>query len=256
MIECGANAPHLQTLAMPCLAASWESLLVFAVIVLLSGLSNWLKQRQARREVDQSRPSRPTTRGREPVPPPVHPPQAPEETDWERELRRLFGEEPEPPPSRPLPAPPPIEAQPPPLHPRPGTVVAPPPREQSLEPLFEPAASARDTHEAPSVEDWIREGGVIQLPSSPAMTAQHGVSSIARRAVAHTRGGSPIEGQVSRPMESRRRVFSPEIARVRAQLRQSRTAREVFLATVLLGAPRGLEDHTWPVSSTSATCAR
>ncbi len=43
---------------MPSFAASWESLLVFLVIVLLSGLSNWLKQRQSRRqeaELDEAR---------------------------------------------------------------------------------------------------------------------------------------------------------------------------------------------------------
>ncbi len=239
---------------MPCLAASWESLLVFAVIVLLSGLSNWLKQRQARREEEQSRQSRPIDRGRDAVPPLVHPPQAPEDADWERELRRLFGEEPESPPSRPLPAPPPLEAQPPPLHPRPDTVVLPPRREPSLE----PAASARGADEvpAPSVEDLIREGGVIHLPSGQATAALHGVSSILGKTVAHTRAESPIEAQVARPMQSRQRVLSPEIARVRAQLRQPRTAREVFLATVLLGPPRGLEAHTWPVSSTPATFGR
>ncbi|HOC00592.1 MAG TPA: hypothetical protein PKM43_17820 [Verrucomicrobiota bacterium] len=243
---------------MPCFAASWESLLVFAVIVLLSGLSNWLKQRQARREEEQSRQLRPPARGQEAVPPLVHPPQAPEDADWERELRRLFGEEPEAPPSRPLPAPPPLEAQPTPLHSRPATVVLPPRREPSLEPVFEPAASARGTDEAPvpSVEDLIREGGVIQLPSSQATAALHGASSIAGKTFPQIRAESPIEGQVARPMQSRRRVLSPEIARVKGQLRQPRTAREVFLATVLLGPPRGLEDHTWPVSSTSATFAR
>ncbi|HNU99003.1 MAG: hypothetical protein KA191_08540 [Verrucomicrobia bacterium] len=243
---------------MPCLAASWESLLVFAVIVLLSGLSNWLKQRQARREEEQSRQSRPIARGRDAVPPLLHPLQAPEDTDWERELRRLFGEEPESPPPRPLPAPPPIEPQPPPLHPRPDTVVLPPRREPSLEPVFEPAASARGADEvaAPAVEDLIREGGVIHLPSSQATAALRGVSSILGKTVARTRAESPIEAQVARPMQSRQRVLSPEIARVRAQLRQPRTAREVFLATVLLGPPRGLEDHTWPVSSTPATFGR
>jgi len=243
---------------MRCFAASGESLLVFAVIVLLSGLSNWLKQRQARREEEQSRQLRPITRGREAVPPLVHPPQAPEDTDWERELRRLFGEEPESPPSRPLPAPPPLEAQPPLVQPRPDTVVAPPRREPSLEPVFEPAVSARGTDEspAPSVEDLIRQGGAVHLPSGQATAALHGVSSIAGKTVDHVRAESPIEAQVTRPIQSRRRVLSPEIARVKAQLRRPRTAREVFLATVLLGPHRGLEGHPGPVSSTPATFAR
>jgi len=221
---------------MPSFAASWESLLVFLVIVLLSGLSNWLKQRQSRRQEAELDEARRTGHGEPAGPPPLLPPRSPETSDWEKELRRLLGEEPEPVPPRPVLPPPlsqPVPTSPPPL------------REQvtgqtadwtSLETGREPFLVSTETglesaaeHEGSVEEEESGEASLAELPAA----WQH---------AGHVPGAStPAQQGLVLSARGGVRLISPEIARVRAQLHRPRTAREAILAAVILGPPRGLE---------------
>jgi hypothetical protein len=234
---------------MPSFAASWESLLVFAVIVLLSAASNWLKQRQERRQEDEH-PERPRARpGEAAAPPPLPLPPESGPTDWEKELRRLFGEDPDaPPPSPPrtVPAPPvvttspvPTSRQPVPAIPR---SVTPPPIES--EPEIEPIQLPAGTHFAPTAKALDGEAApeFVLAPLAESASALQRAGQLQEDAIARLQRASFLAFQhaPARP-QARQPRTSPEIARVRAQLRQPRTAREVILATVLLGPPRALD---------------
>lgn len=224
---------------MPSFAASWESLLVFLVIVLLSGLSNWLKQRQSRRQEAELDGARGTGQGEPAGPPPLLPPRSPEASDWEKELRRLLGEEPEPMPPRPV-LPPPLS--------QPVLTSPPPPREQvagqtadwtSLETGGKPFLVSAETELESAAE---HAGSSEEEEYGEAPLAPLAELSAAWRHAGHVPGGStPVQQAVVSPARGGVRLISPEIARVRAQLHRPRTAREAILAAVIMGPPRGLE---------------
>ncbi len=229
---------------MPCFAASLESLLVFVVIVLLSSLSNWLKERsEKRKQAERQAPSNrdvlspgPTA---ESAPGPI-PPSTKESggQDWERELRRLFGEEEAPPAPRPLPPPLPASAPPP------VTVrrfeIPPRPAEPEIQPIqlppgthFAPTAEALDQEEAPTFQlAGLEESANAYLRAS--QLQEHAAARM-QQAVALT--AHPAAAAAKRMTRER----SAEVSRVLAQLRRPTTARETVLATMILGTPRSLE---------------
>jgi len=233
---------------MPSFAASWESLLVFLVIVLLSGLSNWLKQRQEKRQQAEGQEKRGLAPGEPAVPPPLHPPREPEAADWEKELRRLFGEEPEPPPPPPRPVAPPPLVRPSPVFPSgpPEPILPRTFKGPAMEPESAPRPIARPlgTPLAPVPEALEAEEQPEFVWTAPAelASATHGGIHAREAAVVRPQGGLiSAEHVLPATTRARERHTSREIARVRAQLRQPRTAREVILATVMLGPPRALE---------------
>src|SRR5678815_301962 len=96
------------------LGTSWESLLVVLGFILLSALSNWIKQRRQGAEPDPwtTRDARSGPSSQQDKPAPPHIPRAstpaPKHVGWEEELRRLLeGDELEQTPPPPLPTPPP-----------------------------------------------------------------------------------------------------------------------------------------------------
>lgn len=232
---------------MPCFAASLESLLVFVVIVLLSSLSNWLKERSEKRKQGERQlpPERDVLApgplvGTEPQ---TSSPTEAKGPEWERELRRLFGEEDAPPVQRP--APPPL------LVPAPKVSTAPPvtirrfevpPRDP--EPEVQPIKLPPGTHFAPTAEALDQEGaptfelaGLAESANAYLRASQLQEHAAARMQQAVALTSHPVAESARRVTRQR----SPEVSRVLNQLQRPATARETVLATMILGTPRSLE---------------
>jgi hypothetical protein len=134
--------------------------------------------------------------------------------DWEEKLRRLLGEELVPPPVRP-PSP---QRPPPPIVRVPGTGPAVPPRIKQVAP---PASSSRLP--GPALRTWGEDG------ESLTSTMTGGV-----------RDFEPQEA-ARRELLRTRHARRPAVTVFGGSLRESRTAREAFVASVIFSAPKGLE---------------
>ena len=228
----------------PLFAASLESLIAFVVIMLLSALGSWLKQRKGQtpdtseEEHPLRRFVRPETTGSESAPPPARPKPF---FDLEGELRRLLGEEPEAPPA---PAPPPVlrevPAAPPPIAPRPMLTA-----EAGEE--FVPVPLPVGTH-------FPKPARELDAEPAPAFD----LASMAESASAYRRG-STVDAAAETKLQAARtrteqhkplgprapqRTISPDTAAVLRLLRQPRTARQAILASVILSPPKGLGEAT------------
>lgn len=216
---------------MSLLADSWESLIAFVVILVLSGLSNWLRRRKGlpteagEEQAPIPPPLRP--RRREPGPEPSAPETAPPEPpfDLERELRRLFGEEPSPPPPPPPPA---VEAEP---------VESAPPRLPAPAPA--PGAGL-DALPAPSRE---------LAPLAEAEAAYHRASALdelARAKVeaarARAEAAKVLAAQRRAEAAARLRGRSPAVETLLTALQSPHTARQALLATLVFGPPKALDE--------------
>lgn len=228
---------------MPLFAASIESLIAFVVIMLLSALGNWLKQRksQSPEPGEEEPPAPPFGRPGTTRPETGSPPGRPKPLfDLEGELRRLFGEEPGAPPA---PVPPPLmreaPAAPPPIVPRPELAAEP---DEEFVPVPLPAG----THFPKTARD-------LDAQPEPAFA----LASMGESASAYRRGSSVDDTagtklQAARtfteqhkplgPRAQTRRV-SPEAAAVLALLRQPRTARQAVLASVILSSPKAVAEE-------------
>lgn len=218
---------------MPLLADSWESLIAFVVILLLSGLSNWLRQRKGvppaapeEEEAETPPPLRPLRRARETEEPAPEsaPPQTP--FDLERELRRLFGEEPAPPP--PPPPPPLIEAAP---------AESAPPRLPTPTPA---STTSLDALPAPSREiaTLAEAEAAYQRASALDELARAKVEAARARAEA----AKLLAAQRRAEAAARLRGRPPEVEAVLTALQSPRTARQAILATIILGPPKALDE--------------
>jgi hypothetical protein len=206
---------------MPLFAESWESLIAFVVILLLSGLGNWLRQRKApppeswtdEEEAPSPRPGRPRPEFEESRP-------TPPAFDLERELRRMLGEEPpaSPPPPPPVIVTAPVETRPPPRAPAP--VIVPEDLEQRPAPGFELAAVA-EAQAAYQRAGAIDANAQALLEAAKARAAQHRASLAGPHRDAH----------------------APEVAAVLAALRSPRTARQAILASIILGPPKAFAEE-------------
>lgn len=212
---------------MPLLAESWESLIAFVVILLLSGLTNWLRQRKGlppgEAEEETDRPVPPRVRPRRPGAP-EETPAPPPEFDLERELRRLFGEEEAKPPAPPPPVevtPPKAPAPPPPPLPRPGFGSL----EEAPAPARELAALA-EAEQAYQRASAIDAEAQARLEAARARAEAAKALATARRAAEAHRAAGP----------------APEVDAVRASLRSPRTARQAVLASLVFGPPKALEE--------------
>lgn len=221
---------------MPILAESWESLIAFVVIMAISGIASWLKQRKGGPPQpwgDEEEGDTPPLRRTGPPPQPAEPEPV---FDLERELRRMLGQEPEAQPPPPPVAQPDTPAPVPPL-----VVVSPassrsgmPPRPGSGPPVLGPRSDRDlDALDAPTFE-------LAPMTESAAARARAGAvddAALARIEAARQRTEHAL-GTAARP-DARR--MSPEVAALLASLRQPATARQAVLAAVVLGPPKALE---------------
>ncbi len=202
---------------MPLLAYSWESLVALVVILLLSGLSNWLQRRrkQPGEPGEEEATPLPPLR-REELPPAESGPRQPA-FDLERELRRLFGEEPQPPP----PPPPPVVM----------TAPETPP----------PAPALARAEEGESWESAPRPPGE-PTPLTEAAAAYQSASALDVLAQARMEAAKALAERPPPATVARLRTAAPEIEALRAALQSPRTARQAVLAAIILGTPRALEE--------------
>jgi len=232
-------------------AASLESLLIFAAIILISALSNWVKRRQ-----EHNRPAQPDTepapplRRRPPLGAPADPTEGPQPArpfDWEEELRRFFeGERPSPKPAPPPPG----------LEPTPAPAPAPPPAPPviSSAPAPRPLPATTPAREAPSparlatpvappvslgAELARAERELAQL--QPALAAQRAAVSRAGLATAHARTALLRRGQRGVDRAQRGVGSNLQAQALIAQLHQPQSARQAILAAAVLGSPKGLQ---------------
>ncbi len=232
----------------PLFAASIESLIAFVVIMLLSALGNWMKQRksQAPDTSEDEHPARPFAQP-ETVEAGPEPPPARRKPffDLEGELRRLLGEE-APPTAVPAP-PPPILPEgpkvPPPIVPRP--VLSAEPDED-----FVPVPLPAGTHFPKTTRE---------LDAEPAPTFD--LAPMGESASAYRRGGdvdhaaetklqaARTRTEQHKPLGPRipQRTVSPDTAAVLRLLRQPRTARQAILASVVLSPPKGMGEESNPL---------
>jgi hypothetical protein len=211
---------------MPLLADSWESLIAFLVILLLSGLSNWLQRRKGRppepaegEEAELPPPLRPLRRTRE-TGEPTPEPTPPEPTfELERELRRLFGEESSPPP------PPPEPAAAPPVLPAPAS----PTLSESLE--ARPAPTRELATLAQAEEAYQRASALDELAQAKLEAAR--ARAEAAKALAARRRAEAV---------ARLQGRSPEVEALLTALRSPQTARQALLATFIFGPPKALDE--------------
>ncbi len=229
----------------PLFAASLESLIAFVVIMLLSALGSWLKQRkgQSPEAGEEERPvppfGRPGTAGPDTGPPPTRPRPF---FDLEGELRRLLGEEPEAPP--PAPAPPPVlrevPAAPPPSAPRPVRTAE--PGEE-----FVPVPLPAGTH----FPKTAREMDAEPAPAFDLASMAESASAYRRGSTVDNTAGTKLQAartftEQHKPLGPRapQRTVSPDTAAVLALLRQPRTARQAILASVILSPPKAVAEDT------------
>ena len=237
-------------------ASSLESLLVFVVIVLLSGASNWLKKRQEQKDGTFVPPT--------PRPPPVPgtpspPPPVSTLGGWEEELRRLLeGEPPVPPPgARPTPPPPLVTArQAPTQAPPTRQAQTPPPSlppEEEVKPLPVPTSSpvrfpeterALDLAPAPAfnLAKFVQTAKAHERAQHLDSDAYGRASNLDERTAYRLRyvvdrTQNPLASQVA----PRRRGLAIESARTLAQLRNPLSARQAILASVIMAPPKALE---------------
>ncbi len=226
---------------MPTFAASLESLIAFAVILLLSAVGNWIKSRNARSPDDAEERERPAAPGRpRPGQPETPAPRPPAGFDWERELRRMFGEEPEP--QRPAP-PPPSTTVPPRMPP----TAAPQPSHPHASPT--PVTTARSEPASPSKPSWRRHDATEDAPAldhADAPTANLATLSSSRVAYDRARAlqaatqarleavKARVQG-TAKPTEALTGSASADVAALVRSFRNPRTARQAMLAAVILG---------------------
>jgi hypothetical protein len=238
----------------PTFAASWEGLLFILVLAAITGLSNWLQQRRKdkeagwppeRRPLAPPRPGSPESR---PGPPPVTAPPPPRPAfNWEEELRRLLEGEPSAPPTvEAAPPPTPSPTPPPPVRPTPvpaAPAEAPPPR--PARPLAKPLAPPRSPVRFPEEAEALDEAPApsFQLAAMEQSAAAHkrasrlDIQTTARLQAVAARTAEPVPAQPAARLRGR----SAEAAQVVGQLRHPRSARQVVLASVILGPPKALE---------------
>jgi hypothetical protein len=215
----------MNTLAV---STSWESLLVFLGLILISAISNWLKQKRQSDHPDS--PAHPELRPRPypprraaAMPPVTAPPAPPKRTSWEEEMRRLLGGEPETiqPPALPSPPPTPRAA------PEAREIGAPMPALQ--------IPPRTPVEESPNLELITRKLELARMAESAQayQIGQQVPEQIAERL-------QQVDSQIALPGHGRRGV-SPERSRGLNIVRDQSSARQAFIATLVFGPPKALE---------------
>lgn len=200
-----------------------KQLIFLAVIVLISILHSWWKQRQEAREsledsdpMPGQQPRRRVSTPRGPQPP-VGPSKA---ASWEKELRRLLqGEEPE---QRP---PPPIITE------------APPPLPEVVAPR--PASARRSTEWQEAGE--MQTGLPVRMPSlTQSAQAYLRGSQLESRVAAHMHG---VHQQVTKHLKlDLKKETSPEIRQAIGLVRNRQSQRAAIIAGIILGRPKAMEN--------------
>jgi hypothetical protein len=206
---------------MHTLNAGVDSLITLIVIFLITVAANWIKKMKQQGEQPGATP--PPN-----VPGPSRPAQTPpRSTSWEDELRRLLeGEAPAAPPSRPQP--PIVIAQP---RPQPAP---------TLRPVQPPPVFAQPSVALPQpVQVVVRAGNLASMEES--RRAYERASQLDKSVSARI---EKIPGEHVKPTTVLRRPPPPDIAQVVSLFKNSRTARQAVIASIILGPPVAFEESS------------
>jgi hypothetical protein len=184
------------------MAGLFEGPWMIMILVLASGLINWLAKRRQEQAGEDSRE-------KETPPQPA--------LDWEERLRRMLGE-PMLPPNRPAQPTPPTQPAPPLRRPTPTTQ-----RPPLLRPASQPSAVRRPTIE------------VVAPIVTRDEVSGHGVED----AVRHFEQLDPAVMTPVRPLGA---VGKTRGSALGTTLRRPQVARQAFLASLVFGPPKGLEE--------------
>lgn len=235
---CSSSAMSLIA-TMPLMLASLEGLLFFLLIIGISALSNWLRQKQQQKQDGEAPPAEgevgaPRRRG----------------FDWEQELRRLIegSRQQEQPPPQPPPVVRPVlveepdEMVPPLVEPTPVQRRREPPRPVSPKAPAAPATISASFKEEMAGRRESLHTRIGRLKASWAKRAEGVETSVARR----TAGLKQVSGSGASPMSpmvfgGQRREASPAVRNVLATLRRPTSASEAIIAADILGQPKGLQ---------------
>ena len=218
------------------IAASIESLIIFVVLAVLSGLHSWWKKKHGGETEEEN--------GDSPLPPRRPPaqrpggapsPQSSPASNWEEELRRILQGEPA------------QTSAPPPLRPPPVVVAAPPPMPAAPHPAVrQPAAPlpylARSNIPVPLEGEEEEAGLAVKMPSleqsAQAFLRRSSVESMATERL------QQADKQVAEHTASTLRIrgTSPEAQRAVALLRERSSQRSAILASIILGPPKALAE--------------
>jgi hypothetical protein len=208
--------------------ASLENLLVLLAFVVLSVASTWLTKKRSGKEAD------PGSDEAEPPPSPATQGRAARPADWEEALRRLLGGEPSPqvPPPLPIPSarrdkvPSPVGAD-----------------EESYTPEW---SEPRETSE--SYDGAVEHADSTAAPPRPGAALAHATvasDEASERPEKATRLLQKLDAAPKRPAtvaSNRRWRRSPEGVRAVALVRDARTVRQAFVASLVFGPPKALEN--------------
>jgi hypothetical protein len=230
--------------APPIQADSFGGLLFFLLIIGISALSNWLKQKQQQNGEGGPQPGE-EGEGQSPR----------KSFDWEEELRRLIegerpGREASPPPT-----PPPVIR---PVLDEPDASAPPPPpavaeaRIPSVPGRPKPVRTGSGRKPATAVADSFRKEmaerraamhqRVGRLKVNWKKRAEEMESAVAERTAGLPQGGEAPRGPMAlRSAQDRRRQASPAVRNVLAALNRPSSASEAIIAAEILGQPKGLQ---------------
>lgn len=189
-----------------------DQLLIVIALLIVSGISSWLKKRaQAEEEA--------RTQGRPPLgePPSSRPMRRPEQempTDWEEELRRML----DMPPTQPVP---PVAPPPPPLPPL--VITRPTPRPTPI-----------IISEAPPVVE--NQTGALEHAADTIRAARHLQETVLERI--HKAG--ELRGAVTHAPQVV--VLKRGVSALRKDFRSREDLRRAFVASVVFGPPKAFED--------------
>jgi len=213
---------------------SWESLLVFAAFILLSSIANWVKRRRGEKDADTGptenhvpAPRRPAQRAPNHPPPAPVVPQPAKRFDWEQELRRLLGEE-EPPKLEP--------AAPPPLPPVATRALKPEPAPSPF-PRIPPVLEKIDVEKTPNLEQATRVFPLTRMAES-----QQDFQKASQMSAQMAERMHQVDDHVAHHVIKSRTTVSSQTAELVRVLRQPRTARQAFAASLVFGPPKALDN--------------
>jgi hypothetical protein len=198
--------------------SSLDNLLVLLVFVLLSGASAWLKKRGSQRKAD------PGTEEAELPPSPENPRRLTRPPDWQEVLRQLLGGE--------LPA----QAPPPPMPSG--------PEQETFVMERSPGGQNREFYEGALEQDGrtvvpLRRRHVALTHATAVYGAAYEQSE---RTGSH---GEKLNAYTKHPAtasSNRRERHSQDGARAVALLRDTRTVRQMFAASLIFGPPKAMEN--------------
>lgn len=218
------------------IAASIESLIIFVVIAVISGLHSWWKKRQGGETEEED--------GDSPLPPRRPPaqrpggapsPQSSPASNWEEELRRILQGEPA------------QTAAPPPLRPPPIVVAAPPPMPAAPRPAVrQPAAPlpylAHSNIPVPLEGDEENVGLPVKMP-----TMAESAQAYLRARTLDARVGTQMQQIDQRvtahvPGLVKSRSTSREVQQGLSLLKDRSSQRSALIASIILGPPKALAE--------------